>query len=36
MGLSYSRLNLLIIDELTYMPVTKEQANLLFLGLHAL
>ncbi|PRR69657.1 IS21-like element helper ATPase IstB [Neomoorella humiferrea] len=28
--LSYSRLNLLIIDELGYMPVTKEQANLLF------
>jgi DNA replication protein DnaC len=29
--LGYSRLNLLIIDELGYMPVTKEQANLLFL-----
>jgi len=28
--LGYSRLNLLIIDELGYMPVTKEQANLLF------
>ncbi|RLB35223.1 MAG: AAA family ATPase [Deltaproteobacteria bacterium] len=28
--LAYSRLNLLIIDELGYMPVTKEQANLLF------
>lgn len=28
--LSYSRLNLLIIDELGYMPVSKEQANLLF------
>lgn len=28
--LSYSRLNLLIIDELGYMPVTKEQANLFF------
>lgn len=28
--LDYSRLNLLIIDELGYMPVTKEQANLLF------
>jgi DNA replication protein DnaC len=26
----YSRLNLLIIDELGYMPVTREQANLLF------
>jgi DNA replication protein DnaC len=28
--LSYSRLNLLIIDELGYMPINKEQANLLF------
>ena len=28
--LAYSRLHLLIIDELGYMPVTKEQANLLF------
>ena len=28
--LAYSRLNLLIIDELGYMPITKEQANLLF------
>ena len=28
--LSYSRLNLLIIDELGYMPVSNEQANLLF------
>ncbi|MCI0501666.1 MAG: IS21-like element helper ATPase IstB [Epsilonproteobacteria bacterium] len=28
--LSYSRLNLLIIDELGYMPIDKEQANLLF------
>lgn len=28
--LAYSRLNLLIIDELGYMPVAKEQANLLF------
>ncbi|AOQ23025.1 transposase [Moorella thermoacetica] len=28
--LGYSRLNLLIIDELGYMPVTKEQANHLF------
>jgi len=28
--LGYSRLNLLIIDELGYMPVAKEQANLLF------
>jgi len=28
--LAYSRLNLLIVDELGYMPVTKEQANLLF------
>ncbi len=28
--LGYSRLNLLIIDELGYMPVNKEQANLLF------
>lgn len=28
--LYYSRLNLLIIDEVGYMPVTKEQANLLF------
>ena len=31
--LGYSRLNLLIIDELGYMP---RKANLLFLGLHAL
>jgi DNA replication protein DnaC len=28
--LFYSRLNLLIVDELGYMPVTREQANLLF------
>jgi len=28
--MGYSRLNLLIIDELGYMPVSKEQANLLF------
>jgi len=28
--LMYSRLHLLIIDELGYMPITKEQANLLF------
>ena len=28
--LAYSRLNLLIIDELGYMSITKEQANLLF------
>ncbi len=28
--LAYSRLDLLIIDELGYMPITKEQANLLF------
>lgn len=28
--LMYSRFNLLIIDELGYMPITKEQANLLF------
>lgn len=28
--LAYSRLNLLILDELGYMPITKEQANLLF------
>lgn len=28
--LAYSRLNLLIINELGYMPITKEQANLLF------
>ena len=28
--LAYSRLNLLVIDELGYMPITKEQANLLF------
>jgi hypothetical protein len=28
--LFYSRLNLLIIDELGYMPVPREQANLLF------
>jgi len=28
--LGYSRLNLLIIDELGYIPVSKEQANLLF------
>jgi DNA replication protein DnaC len=28
--LAYSRLNLLIIDELGYMPITREQANLLF------
>lgn len=28
--MSYSRLHLLIIDELGYMPITREQANLLF------
>lgn len=28
--LAYSRLNLLIIDELGYMPVSRDQANLLF------
>lgn len=28
--LAYSRLNLLIIDELGYMPINREQANLLF------
>ena len=28
--MSYSRLPLLIIDELGYMPITREQANLLF------
>lgn len=28
--LSYSRLNLMVIDELSYMPISKEQANLLF------
>jgi len=28
--LYYSRLNLLIIDEVGYMPINKEQANLLF------
>ena len=28
--LAYSRLHLLIIDELGYMPINKEQANLLF------
>lgn len=28
--MAYSRLNLLIIDELGYMPITREQANLLF------
>ena len=28
--LAYSRLHLLIIDELGYMPIAKEQANLLF------
>lgn len=28
--LAYGRLNLLIIDELGYMPVSREQANLLF------
>ena len=28
--MAYSRLHLLIIDELGYMPVTKEQADLLF------
>lgn len=28
--LSYSRLHLLIIDELGYMPIKREQANLLF------
>ena len=30
MLLGYSRLNLLIIAELGYLPVTKEQANLIF------
>ena len=28
--MAYSRQNLLIIDELGYMPITREQANLLF------
>jgi DNA replication protein DnaC len=28
--IAYSRLHLLIIDELGYMPITREQANLLF------
>lgn len=28
--LAYSRLHLLLIDELGYMPITREQANLLF------
>lgn len=28
--LGYSRLNLMIIDEVGYMPISKEQANLLF------
>ncbi|MBI4827045.1 MAG: ATP-binding protein [Nitrospirae bacterium] len=28
--MAYSRLHLLIIDELGYMPITKDQANLLF------
>jgi len=28
--MAYSRLHLLIIDELGYMPITKEQANILF------
>ncbi len=28
--MAYSRLHLLVIDELGYMPVTREQANLLF------
>jgi DNA replication protein DnaC len=28
--MAYSRLHLLIIDELGYMPITREQANLLF------
>ena len=28
--MTYGRLHLLIIDELGYMPVTREQANLLF------
>ena len=28
--MAYSRLNLLVIDELGYMPITREQANLLF------
>ena len=27
---AYSRLHLLVIDELGYMPITREQANLLF------
>jgi DNA replication protein DnaC len=28
--MAYSRLHLLIIDELGYMPIKREQANLLF------
>jgi len=28
--LYYSRLHLLVIDEIGYMPITKEQANLLY------
>ena len=28
--IAYSRLHLLIIDEIGYMPITREQANLLF------
>lgn len=28
--MSYSRLHIIIIDELGYMPITREQANLLF------
>ena len=28
--LDYSRLHLLIIDEVGYMPISREQANLLF------
>lgn len=28
--MAYSRLHLLIVDELGYMPITREQANLLF------
>jgi DNA replication protein DnaC len=28
--MTYCRLHLLIIDELGYMPITREQANLLF------
>ncbi|WP_066638127.1 IS21-like element helper ATPase IstB [Desulfolucanica intricata] len=28
--LNYSRLNLMVIDEVGYMPISKEQANLLF------